>query len=881
MADLSKTIQIVFDAVDNTGGAFGRFGDDVTRFGAAVQDVTGPIADLTKNLLVTEAAIAAVAAVMLSTAINDAVKYESALLDLQKVMQDGDVTAYTDDIERLALAYGESATAVTQMAAEFAQAGFKMGEVFGEGGATGLVEASLVAVKVSSLEAGDAAELFKRILAGFGMEAGEVSTVLNVINEISNNTGASFEKLSEAIARVSPIAQSTGLSFEELAAMLVPVITVMGDGEKSATGLNMVLQRIGSDTKPVVDAFEALGIPLTDASGAFTSISERVSALAEKWPTLTETEKAYYAQQIAGTEQAKVLQAIFNNWSQVVDAHNLAINSAGSAQKELEIRMQATEELLKQQQVAWELLSIAIGSELLDNYKGVVSANTELLTSMQKIVESGGLKPLFDVLRPLMDEYASTVSEIGKLLPGAFEGVDWTKLEEAMKGLVDVIGSIFDGIDLTTAEGLERALQSIADAAAGLANVTAGVVEGLKPLLSIIADVAGWFIKLDPEVQKSIGYFMGLATTIDTLAGVASPIGGIFSGLGSILTAIVGIAVIQHFGGLASVLGGAGVAGTVAGAATVAAQALAAIAVALAAYEFGRWISEFTGLGNALDNLKNNAQPSSDALERMGDTLNTLSDKFGLPIRSMADFNQAVAAGKLVFNEATGQWEAAALTLGELSDGTQGAVDEQGRLYRAVVDGTGAVIQYDRAVTGADGSLLSFGGSASDASADTRKLYTELEKLASDERLKSMEFEIDLRIEQVKANAQIAVAAFESLSTTIQSTGDLLGTLYGMLGDPDNAAYVQNILDQIAKENAAREAAFKAQQDWFQANIDYLNARTDKLKSDDALIQIDGAGLQAHLEAFMFEILAAIQVKLNDEGLELLTGLQLPSPGAV
>jgi hypothetical protein len=37
--------------------------------------------------------------------------------------------------------------------------------------------------------------------------------------------------------------------------------------------------------------------------------------------------------------------------------------------------------------------------------------------------------------------------------------------------------------------------------------------------------------------------------------------------------------------------------------------------------------------------------------------------------------------------------------------------------------------------------------------------------------------------------------------------------------------------------------------------------------------QINGAGLQPHLEAFMFEILAAIQIKANAEGQKFLVGV--------
>ncbi len=40
------------------------------------------------------------------------------------------------------------------------------------------------------------------------------------------------------------------------------------------------------------------------------------------------------------------------------------------------------------------------------------------------------------------------------------------------------------------------------------------------------------------------------------------------------------------------------------------------------------------------------------------------------------------------------------------------------------------------------------------------------------------------------------------------------------------------------------------------------------------MIKVDGTGLQPHLEAFMFEILNAIQVRANAEGANFLVGLK-------
>jgi hypothetical protein len=52
-----------------------------------------------------------------------------------------------------------------------------------------------------------------------------------------------------------------------------------------------------------------------------------------------------------------------------------------------------------------------------------------------------------------------------------------------------------------------------------------------------------------------------------------------------------------------------------------------------------------------------------------------------------------------------------------------------------------------------------------------------------------------------------------------------------------------------------------------------MQAKLDAMKSGEALIQIDGAGLQPHLEAFMWEILAAVQIRVNEEGHAMLFGI--------
>ena len=57
------------------------------------------------------------------------------------------------------------------------------------------------------------------------------------------------------------------------------------------------------------------------------------------------------------------------------------------------------------------------------------------------------------------------------------------------------------------------------------------------------------------------------------------------------------------------------------------------------------------------------------------------------------------------------------------------------------------------------------------------------------------------------------------------------------------------------------------------AQIEMMKAQTAALTNGDGMIKIDGAGLQPHLEAFMWEILKAVQVRVNADGLKMLLGV--------
>ena len=161
------------------------------------------------------------------------------------------------------------------------------------------------------------------------------------------------------------------------------------------------------------------------------------------------------------------------------------------------------------------------------------------------------------------------------------------------------------------------------------------------------------------------------------------------------------------------------------------------------------------------------------------------------------------------------------------------------------------------------------------AEENAAKMALELEKLASNERIKTLEFRAEIQVAQIQADAEKVVAAFASIETSITSTENVLGDLFGLfdsLSTLDSSAR-NAIFEQIDRENDLRQQAFELQKELTKAQIAQIEAQTRQLERGDAIIKIDGAGLQPHLEAFMWEILKSIQTRVNSQGLSMLLGV--------
>jgi phage-related minor tail protein len=230
MADTAKTVEIIFSGIDNVSAMTTKIGSDITDLGQGVSDITAPLANAAEALIKFEGALAALAAGGLVYAFNASKNFESAQIDLDKVLRDGESSeAAARSAIELSDAYGSASTEILQSTAEFKQAGFDLDA------AMKLTKDSMDLVIAGGLDAADASNLLVAAMKGFGLEADQANRYTDLLNNTSENYATNVEELARGMARLSPVATAMGFSLEETAGALTPVyrgIQVWSRGSK-------------------------------------------------------------------------------------------------------------------------------------------------------------------------------------------------------------------------------------------------------------------------------------------------------------------------------------------------------------------------------------------------------------------------------------------------------------------------------------------------------------------------------------------------------------------------------------------------------------------------------------------------------------------------
>lgn len=921
MATLQQVIELVFEGVDHASETAKSIGSGLNALSVTAEAVADPFAELAQQIELTAAVIAGMAAVIGTVAVKAATQFSSALSDLDRFLQEGEGSAndYKSSFQDLAVQYGISANDIAKSTADWSAANFKIQD------SLKLTELALKYAVAGQLDAATSTDLLKKLMSGLNVEQENTIETLNrwgdLVNFVADKSKADFKELAIAVSGLSPSFSTSGASAEQFVAIINSSVELFQSGSQAADGLRTIIGQISKPTKDAQVALAGFGVTLNDAGVIHGSFYQAMTKIADKWPVLTDEQKKSAAATLVSSERADQFKNILDTWPRSTAIAAQAVKeSTGSIATETERALKKAEIAFSRFEQSVNNLLAALGEKLTPVTLDVTDSLKQLAQAFQKLVDSGALKPLLDILDRQGAELAATFRAIAKNLPEAFSGVDLSPLATALENLGvafgEVIDSLFGKIDLTTVEGLRDALQSIVNVGTLFVNSLEGIIKSLKPFAESIRGAVTGFAQLDEASRVDFGKFIGtMQVIITTGPKVAAAI---------LLASEAGIEWAKSasgaFGALKVAINTLQIAfDVIALGALKIAEVITEAKLAFLELTNGDWIERnrlknevLPGIAKSIDSFAKaadrNAKELKDgwtlATEETNKKLDSLADankRAQLSVENFAKANQD--AGKAtkesvkdydgilaVLNKIEPSTASAIVSLDKLKDISENGLavkggfefnDEPIKNLKKTWDENGNPVftAIDNASIKATGAFAVIGDSASKTAKDveetTKKsdeFRIKMEEIASNERIKTIEATISLNVAELEAQTKQIESTFKSIDTTISSTGDLIGSLFGNLVETSDSFKAWKIESQIAEENKRRQEALDLQKKLAEAEIERINAQTRSLDRGDAIIKIDGTGLEPQLEAFMWEILKAIQVRANSEFQSFLLG---------
>lgn len=918
MADLKKTVELIFGGVDNTGGAISSVGRGLDGLVNKTGNVTGVLADITDSIVKLDLALAAAGVGITAFAVKLSDDFDTAFGEIATLI--GQPADNLRDFQAQILEYSERSTASLDQITSATYGAISAGVDYKD--SLELIAAAEQLAIAGKADLGDTTTALVSVMNAFGASADEAGDYADSFFTAVQLGQTTIPELSAAIGRLAPIAAAAGLSFDEMAGAIATITAETGTGTAEAiTGIRAAINAILKPSKEASDLAKELGLEFNAAaleSKGFAGVLEDVEKA-------TGGNTEVIAKLFGSVEALAPVLALTGNASEKF-AQNLEAfkNNAGASEtaaKELSDTLTNLGQTLRNNV---ESALIGLGGRLTDETRSAVKSVTSIFNSLGDEIKlsDGAFAPILDGLEGLAQDIDQKLQVIAANFPEALAGLDFTDLLESFGDLGDELDDLFVGlfgnVDLSTVEGLQSAMQRVVDAFTALVEVSSGIAEGLEPLFIALGKGIEGFENLDSQTKQSIGELLGVGKAIDT---VLPAIGGLAGGLESIgtgLTALAGAqgfkALIGNLNSVKTIAAGAGKFGLV-GLALAGGYGLGTLIneyiIGPIEEEFGQsiggWLYEkfnadeiakingsLEGVGNQVEATARETDELRDLNDRLAESLDNTKQAAELDIEALNN-----RAAELVKNSAeqkalndslsdySGNQREVTTALDELSDSVTksgGALGEVSRTTKELSDNNQSLqLGYDEAtgkINSFSGTIVKSGDAMEDTAKKTEKavekseeFFISMEKIASNERIKNIEANISLDIAEVEANAKKVEAIADTISNTFENTGKVITELFGGFDDASRSTQI-DLSKQIRQENEYRQQALDDQSKLTQAQVDLIKEKTRQISRGESALTVNAPGLAPHLEAIWYQILENLQAKVNAEGEEMLLGLR-------
>lgn len=534
MADIQKTIEIIFGATDKTdpaltgvaakvdavatsiggiGSKFGAAGDLIDGFVNRVSGVTAPLASVGDTLLKTEAGIVAFGAALLSVSVNEAAKFQEATLSIGTLF---------DATGAQAGAFGVQ---IQDFASKSTQSLDSINAAVKVAIGTGIEQAKSLefVAEAEKLAVAGGADLEKTTLGlvsslnAYGVGTDQAAHFSDVFFQTVNLGNVSVEQLSSLLANITPVASAAGVPIETLGAGIA-LLTAKGlPAGQAVDGLRDMISNIIKPSEQATQEAARLGVQF-DAAALQSKGLEGVLM-----DVMTAThgnvgEMSLLFGNVQGLTAALALGA--GGGAQFKDFLDQMANSAGATDKAFKLMSESVSLQLQNLQNNLKNTLIDAGKPLLDDFAGLLGSLSDVFKALRFSIDSGAFDPIYQALESASAGLTTFLEGVAKALPEALRQVDFSGLVGSFGGLGDAIKGLFGNLDLTKPEDLAKAIQFVVDSVTSLTQITKEMVEAWGPAIQTLVGTAGAFNDTGDKAKAFVGNILAISQQFEFFKGI-------------------------------------------------------------------------------------------------------------------------------------------------------------------------------------------------------------------------------------------------------------------------------------------------------------------------------------------------------------------------
>lgn len=205
-----------------------------------------------------------------------------------------------DQAKELGRTTSYTATEVAGAQTELGRAGFNPDEI--EQATPGILNLA----RATATELPEAANIAAAALRGFGMEAGEIGRVSDVLTVAANSSATTLGELGEAVKMVAPLAAEAGEPIESVTAALGILANNGIRGTMAGTAVARALKNLSTEAKQA--ELKKLGVDAVDQAGNLRPLAEILQELGEKTKGLGSAKRLAIFESLFGRGQAAALK---------------------------------------------------------------------------------------------------------------------------------------------------------------------------------------------------------------------------------------------------------------------------------------------------------------------------------------------------------------------------------------------------------------------------------------------------------------------------------------------------------------------------------------------------------------------------------------------